>query len=223
MSQACRVLKTPVVSGNVSLYNETEGVSILPTPTVGMVGLLADVSRAVTHTFANEGDLVALLGETRDELGASEFLATVLGRDEGPCPVLDLLTVKNLVELLVELAEEGRLSSAHDISEGGLAVALAEASSGGFGADLNIQTALLATPFLFSQSTPRALVSFAPGGERPILEAAHRYEVPTALLGRVVKGRLRVAINGRATLDLATQEIRRIRESAFARMMEGAG
>jgi phosphoribosylformylglycinamidine synthase len=223
ISQACRVFSTPVVSGNVSLYNETEGRSILPTPTIGMVGLLEDVSRAVRHTFAREGDLVAVLGETRDELGASEYLATVLGRDEGPCPLLDLLSVRALTELLLELAGEGGLSSAHDVSEGGLAVALSESSAEGFGADLNIQTMLLPTPLLFSQSAGRALISFPPGGERRVLETARRFEVPTALLGRVMKGRLRVAINGRVVLDLATQEIRRIRESAFARMMEGSG
>ncbi|HEX2798621.1 MAG TPA: phosphoribosylformylglycinamidine synthase subunit PurL, partial [Thermoanaerobaculia bacterium] len=96
LSEACRAFETPVVSGNVSLYNETDGVSILPTPTVGMVGLLDDVTRTVGLHFAREGDIVALLGTTRDEMGASEYLATVLGRDEGPCPALDLASTRAL-------------------------------------------------------------------------------------------------------------------------------
>ncbi|HSB62568.1 MAG TPA: phosphoribosylformylglycinamidine synthase subunit PurL, partial [Thermoanaerobaculia bacterium] len=101
LSEACRAFETPVVSGNVSLYNETDGVSILPTPTVGMVGLLDDVSRTVGLHFAREGDIVALLGTTRDEMGASEYLATVLARDEGPCPALDLASTRALMNLLL--------------------------------------------------------------------------------------------------------------------------
>jgi len=221
LSLACRALETPVVSGNVSLYNETDGESILPTPTVGMVGLLEDASRAVPHAFAAEHDVVALLGETRDELGQSEYLATVLGREEGPCPQLDLLTVRSMVDLLVELSGDGLLSSAHDVSEGGLATALAEAAiPSGLGAELNVETALLPTVYLFSQSAPRAVVSFPPGNERAVLEAARRHGVPTAFLGRVTKGPLRVRVSGNVVLDVPVAELREASEGAFPKLME---
>ena len=221
LSLACRALETPVVSGNVSLYNETDGESILPTPTVGMVGLLEDVARAVPHAFRAEHDVVALLGETRDELGRSEYLATVLGRDEGPCPLLDLLAVRSMVDLLVDLAADGLLSSAHDVSDGGLAVALAEAAMpNGLGADLNVETALLPAIYLFSQSAPRVVVSFPPGRERAVLEAARRHGVPTAFLGRVSRGGLRVAVSGNVVLDVPVSTLTKVSEEAFGKMME---
>ena len=179
ISEACRVFETPVVSGNVSLYNETDGVSILPTPTVGMVGLLDDVTRSVGFHFAHEGDVVALLGTTRDEMGASEYLATVLGRDEGPCPPLDFASARALVNMLLEPVRDGMLSSAHDVSEGGLAVALAEAAMGpgGFGADLDVEDAALvhAAALLADGGARRRFA--AAGRERDLVEAARRYGV----------------------------------------------
>ncbi|MGE5345816.1 MAG: phosphoribosylformylglycinamidine synthase subunit PurL [Acidithiobacillales bacterium] len=224
ISEACRALETPVVSGNVSLYNETEGRSVLPTPTIGMVGLLEDVGRAVRPHFAREDDVVALLGETRDELGASEYLATVLGRDEGPCPVLDLPAHRALIELLVELASDGILASAHDVSEGGLAVAAAEACCGPVprGAELNLVTPLSSTRALFSESAPRVLVSFEPGREMTVLSAARRLGVPASFLGRVAPGRLRVSVNGAPAIDLPVAELLTFREDAFERLMEGS-
>ena len=222
LSEACRAFETPVVSGNVSLYNETDGVSIPPTPTVGMVGLLDDVTRTVGLHFMCEGDLVALLGTTRDEMGASEYLATILGRDEGPCPGLDLASARALVNLLLETVHDGMLSSAHDVSEGGLAVALAEAAMGasGFGADVNVATPLPTTRLLFSQTAGRAVVSLPAGRERNLVEAGRRYGVAVALLGRVVKGRLAVSVNGARALDLATSALRAASESAFQKLLE---
>ena len=106
IADACRALGVPVVSGNVSLYNETDGRAIPPTPTVGMVGLMEDVEKHVRVAFRRSpATSSALLGETRDELGASEFLRTIRGRDEGPCPEVDLDAEKRLVDLLATLAE----------------------------------------------------------------------------------------------------------------------
>src|SRR5499427_2206613 len=114
IADACRVLDVPVVSGNVSLYNETDGRAIPPTPTVGMVGLLEDVGKRVRLPFQRNGDVIALFGASREELGGSEFLRTIRGRDEGPCPEIDLADERRLVDLLVGLAEKGLLDSAHD-------------------------------------------------------------------------------------------------------------
>src|SRR5712692_5561546 len=137
VSDACQALSIPVVSGNVSFYNETDGRAIPPTPTIGMVGLLEDVENRVGMSFRRAGDLVARLGETRDELGGSEFLRTIRGRDEGPCPEINLEAEQRLIGLLLSLAERRLLSSAHDIADGGLAVALAECAMGsGLGANI---------------------------------------------------------------------------------------
>ncbi|MBL8112096.1 MAG: phosphoribosylformylglycinamidine synthase subunit PurL [Acidobacteria bacterium] len=221
ISVACSVFETPVVSGNVSLYNETEGSGILPTPTVGMVGLLEDVSRAVPSAFRSEGDVIALFGETKDELGASAYLATVLGREEGTCPGLDLLAAKEVSRLLVELSRDGFLSSAHDLSEGGFAVSLFECTSAGRGAEVNVQTALLPTIFLYSESASRALVSFPAAHSRNVLEAAKRRGVATTLLGRVAGESLRISVNQEPVIDVPVSELRDISQSAFAKLMEG--
>jgi phosphoribosylformylglycinamidine synthase len=165
---------------------------------------------------------VALLGTTRDEMGASEYLATVLGRDEGPCPALDLASTRALVNLLLETVRDGMLSSAHDLSEGGLAVALAEAAMGptGLGADVNVATPLPTTRLLFSQTAGRAVVSLPAGRERNLVEAGRRYGVAVSLLGRVVPGRLAVSVNGARVFDLATAALKAASESAFLKLLE---
>ena len=185
-----------------------------------MVGLLDDVAAAVGPRFAAAGDVVALIGTTRDEMGASEYLATVLRRDEGPCPSLDLASARATVNLLVEIARDGMISSAHDVAEGGLAVALAECSSGGLGAEVNVGTDLAPTRALFSESPGRALVSLPASRARNLVDAARRHGVALSLLGRVVPGRLAVSVNGAAVFDVPIPRLVLASEEAFARLME---
>jgi phosphoribosylformylglycinamidine synthase subunit PurL len=223
LSDACRALDTPVVSGNVSFYNETDGRPILPTPTVGMVGLLEDVTRVVRMPFRREGDVVALLGSTRDELGASEFLRTIHGRDEGPCPEVDLGAERRLVDLLVGLAAERRLASAHDVSDGGIATALAEcAMSGGVGARVRLAPAVRASALLFGESTGRALVTFDPAEEAVVRAAAEQAGVPLESIGRVGGERLVVEVDGRIAIDEAVADLRALWSTAFTRQIEEA-
>src|SRR5262249_904416 len=125
IARASRALDVPVVSGNVSFYNETDGRAIFPTPTIAVVGLLEQARRPAPQWFKREGDAVALLGHTFDEIAATEYLAVVHGREEGSPPALDLAAEAALQRLLVEAASLGLLASAHDASDGGLAVALA--------------------------------------------------------------------------------------------------
>ena len=221
LSDACRALSVPVVSGNVSFYNETDGRPILPTPTVGMVGLLEDVSKRVRVPFARAGDRIALLGETKDELGASEYLRVLHGRDEGPCPEVDLEGERRLVDLLVRLAEEGRLSSAHDISDGGLLVALAEAAMpSGLGAAIELASTVRTSSLLFGESTGRAVVTFAPAGETAVRAAAGACGVPLRVLGAVGGEALRVAVNGRTVVDESVAALRELWTTAFALSLE---
>ncbi len=223
IADACRVLEIPVVSGNVSFYNETDGRAIPPTPTVGMVGLLEDVEKRVRMPFRREGDVLAILGETGDELGGSEFLRVVRGRDEGPCPEVDVPAEKRLIGLLVTLAEEGRLASAHDLSDGGLAVALAEcAMTSGLGAELALQSAVRPSAVLFGETTARAVVSFEPGEERAVRETAERLGVPFGILGRVGGDRLRIALDDRVRIDESVASLNDTWTNAFAQAMEAA-
>ena len=183
-----------------------------------MVGLLADVSVALGSRFTREGDIVALLGTTRDEMGAGAYLADVLGRDEGPCPSLDLASVRAAVNLLVEIVGDGMVSSAHDVSSGGLAVALAECSGGGLGAAVNVGTSLAATRALFAESAGRALVSLPSGRERNLVDAApaaSRSPCSDASAGTVSPDRQRAP-----AIDLPVARLLAASENAFARLME---
>ena len=223
ISDACRAFDIPVVSGNVSFYNETDGRAIPPTPTVGMVGMLEDVSLRVRLPFRAEGDLVALLGTTRDELGGSEFLRAVRGRDEGPCPELDLPAERRLAGLLADLAETALLAGAHDVSDGGLAVALAEcAMQSGLGLVAEISGDARPAALLFGESTGRAIVSFAPEEEPAIRRAAEEKGVAFAILGRVGGRRFRVRAGAAAPIDEEVTDLTRLWRSAFRRSIESA-
>jgi len=193
------------VSGNVSFYNETEGKAIPPTPTVATVGVLADVTQHVTQWFKRAGDLIVLLGETREELGASEYLALLHGRVAGAPPLLDLEVEKRLQELCLTAARERLFSSAHDIAEGGLAVALAEACltrpEGVTGARVTLPGDLRPDALLFGESQSRVLVSL-PQAALPCLQAlAQTADLPLAVLGEVggteleIAGYLRLPVN----------------------------
>src|SRR5262249_4979964 len=210
IADACRALDVPVVSGNVSFYNETDGRPIPPTPTVGMVGLLEDVAWRVRMPFAAAGDVLALLGETRDELGGSEFLRTIRGRDEGPCPEVDPDAERRLVDLLGALAMHKKLASAHDVSDGGLAIALAEcAMKGSLGAEVQLESPVRASALLFGESTGRALVSFSPAVESAVRASCEQKNVSIQVLGRIGGERLKIPLGGRAVIDESVASLRR--------------
>jgi phosphoribosylformylglycinamidine synthase subunit PurL len=207
MAEACRAFETPVVSGNVSFYNETEGRGILPTPVIGMVGLVEDVRRAVLPGFKHEGDLIALLGTTQDDLSMSEYAVSVAGVTtsdiiaSGKVPQLDLDRELAVQKTCLAAAEAGLLQSAHDCTDGGLAVTLAEScfSSLGreaIGADVNLEETLDPETLLFSESPSRIVVSFSPSDSSAVQAIAERNQVPYALLGRVGGTRLTIAVNG---------------------------
>ena len=206
MSQACRKLRTPVVSGNVSLYNETRGVAIFPTPVVGMVGLIKDVKKHCTAGFKGEGDAVFLLGDPGDDrtLGSSEYLELVHGLVRGS-QCIDLRAEKSLHDLLIRAIGRRLLRSAHDCSDGGLAVALAESciiGKIGFRGDLPAHGRLDAA--LFGEAQSRAVVSVSPGAVRTLEEMAFKHGVPVARLGTVGGGRF--VLRGLADLPVGDLE-----------------
>jgi phosphoribosylformylglycinamidine synthase subunit PurL len=159
MSEACRTLNTPVIGGNVSMYNETSGTAIYPTPVVGMVGLVADLDHITTQHFKNSGDLIYLVGETKDEFGGSELQKLLNGRIFGKAPELNVETEKERQTQVLAAIRAGLVQSAHDLSEGGLAVAISESlfGAGQLGASINVEGNLVSA--LFSETQSRFLIS----------------------------------------------------------------
>jgi phosphoribosylformylglycinamidine synthase len=210
MAEACRYFETPVIGGNVSLYNENAKGAIYPTPVVGMVGLVHDLDHITTQEFKAEGDVIFLLGETKAELGGSEFQYAVHGVTEGRPPELDLATEKKLHGAILGAIRRGLVASAHDLSEGGLAAALAEACFGrGLGAAVDFQSNLRPDIALFSESQSRALLSARPERADELAAWLGSQGVPAQRLGTVGGDRLTIRVNGRAAIDASVDELRK--------------
>jgi phosphoribosylformylglycinamidine synthase len=211
MAEACRTFGVAVTGGNVSFYNDTEGVSIDPTPVLGIVGLVDDIARVVSPSFKAEGDPVILLGETRDELGGTEYLKVVHGREEGAPPIVDLALEKAVQEACLKAIEAGLIRSAHDPSEGGLAVCAAECafhSSGGIGCEIELEGSLRPDALLFGESQSRILLSARPENAAAVLEIAKKEGVPAAVIGRTAGRNIKIAHHGRTLIDLPVAEAR---------------
>jgi phosphoribosylformylglycinamidine synthase subunit PurL len=215
---ACRALGVPITGGNVSLYNETDGKAIYPTPTIGVVGLLEHADRVVGRRFGGSGDAIVLLGEGRGELGGSEYLKVVHHLVCGAPPALDLDAERALQALVVELANHRLIRSAHDCSDGGLAVTVAECcfDSGGVGAHVSVGGVQVSSAAgvndaaaLFGESASRVVLSATPDNVSSILERAAAAGVPARVVGQTGGNRLRVAVDGRVTIDLAVDEAER--------------
>ncbi|MEC0135153.1 MULTISPECIES: phosphoribosylformylglycinamidine synthase subunit PurL [Paenibacillus] len=222
MAEACRVLDTPVIGGNVSLYNENTTGSIYPTPVVGMVGLVADTDHITTQGFKQEGDSILLLGVTKAELGGSEFQYAVHGVTEGRPPALDLVTEKKLLNAVLTSIRGGLVRSAHDLSEGGLAVALAESCiSGGIGANVELSAnGLRSDVALFSESQSRIVLTAAPERAEELKAAIAASAVPVEIIGTVGGDRLRVNLDGVSALDEAVAELKFVWEDAIPCLMK---
>ncbi|QUL55612.1 phosphoribosylformylglycinamidine synthase subunit PurL [Paenibacillus tritici] len=222
MAEACRVLDTPVIGGNVSLYNENASGAIYPTPVVGMVGLIEDTDHITTQAFKQEGDSILLLGVTKAELGGSEFQYAVHGLTEGRPPELDLATERKLLDAVLAAIRSGLVRSAHDLSEGGLAGALAESCiSGTIGANIELSAGGLRPDVaLFSESQSRILLTSAPDRAEELRAAVAAYGVPVEVIGSVGGDRLRVALDGSAALDEAVTELKTIWEDAIPCLMK---
>jgi phosphoribosylformylglycinamidine synthase len=224
IGEACRVLGVPITGGNVSLYNETDGRAIYPTPVIGVVGLLRHADRLLTRRFQGSGDVVLLFGDGRGELGGSEYLARIHELVRGAPPVIDLTAERQLHSLLADLAAERLICSAHDCSDGGLGVTLAECcfGTGGMGAEISIEAvslgagaALDEAASLFGESASRVLVSAHASGVTEVLQRAAAHGVPARVVGETGGNRVRVAVGGRVVLDVPVDEAERVWTSAI--------
>jgi len=227
MGAACRALDVPITGGNVSLYNETDGRAVLPTPVLGVVGLIEHADHAIRRAFRSSGDAVVLLGESRSELGGSEYLKVMHGLIRGVPPALDLDREAALQRILVEGASRGLIRSAHDCAEGGLAVTLAECA---FDTELGVEADVRAvaegaaafgdTAALFGESASRVVVSVDPARMAELFELAAAADVPATPLGRVGGDRIRISIEGRPVVDESLREVEQLWSSAIDRYFE---
>jgi phosphoribosylformylglycinamidine synthase subunit PurL len=185
LGEACRALAFPIVSGNCSLYNETQGEGILPTPCIGGVGLLKDVRRMATVAFKRDGDALVLIGETKGHLGQSIYIREVEGKETGAAPKVDLALEKKNGDFVRGLIETGRADTVHDISDGGLLVAVAEmAMAGEIGATLRVNfEADKFIPFLFGEDQARYILAVPADQADAIIAEAKKAGVAALHLG----------------------------------------
>jgi len=223
---ACRALDVPITGGNVSLYNETDGRAIYPTPVIGIVGLLEHADRVVSRAFRKTGDAVILLGEGRGELGGSEYVKVVYDLVRGVPPAIDLAAERVLQLLLVALADARLIRSAHDCSDGGLAVTVAECcfDTGGVGVEVSIggvevsrRAAVNCAAALFGESSSRVVISAAPESVSVVLARAASAGVPAAVVGRVGGTAIRIAVGGTDAIDVPVDECERAWSTAIER------
>jgi phosphoribosylformylglycinamidine synthase subunit PurL len=223
---ACRALDIPVTGGNVSLYNETDGKAILPTPVLGVVGLIEDAAKVVGRSFRGEGDAIVLLGIGKGELGGSEYLKVVHGQVRGIPPVLDLDLEGALQRLLVHGISGGLIKSAHDCAEGGFAVTFAECCFGtSLGAEADIPGLQVAAEFrdvaaLFGESASRVIVSVDAGRTAELQALASDAGVPAAVVGRVGNDRIRMTVAGRVVIDEALVDVEPLWSEAIGHYFE---
>ena len=235
IGDACRALGIPITGGNVSLYNETEGRAIFPTPVLGVVGILDDASTVCTRVFKRVGATVVLLGDNLGEIGGSEYLAVMHGLVRGPAPALDLARELALQKLIIRCIRDGTVDSAHDCSEGGLAVTLAECTfdSGGIGVTADVPAATRPTPdtavegqtvnaTLFGESASRIVVSVTTKRLPTLLAAAQAADVPALVLGQTGGDRIRLTVGGVPAVDRAVLDAEQAWATAIERKMSGA-
>jgi len=216
--EACLALDYPVVSGNVSFYNETNGKGILPTPVIGGVGVIDDVAKATSIAFKAAGEAILLFGATTGHLGCSLYLRELLGREEGPPPPVDLAAERRNGDFVRGLIVAGRLTACHDLADGGLLVALAEmALAGGIGAEIALPAELTSHSYCFGEDQARYLATMPSATAHTVLAEAEAAGVPARILGRT--GGLALTVAAGNTISLT--KLAQAHEAFLPRLMAG--
>ena len=224
LAEACRALDIPITGGNVSLYNETDGRAIYPTPIIGVVGLIDDANRALARTFRQAGDEIVLFGEGFGELGGSEYLKAIHGLVRGTPPALDLDRERALISLLTKAASAGLLQSAHDCSDGGIAITLAESAfdSGGVGLEVDVPAAASGVAgTLFGESASRAVVTVRPNDRQALMAMAAAIGVPALAIGRTGGPAIRIAVGGELAIECPLAEAEQIWKTSLEQHFAG--
>ncbi|HTG17958.1 MAG TPA: phosphoribosylformylglycinamidine synthase subunit PurL, partial [Blastocatellia bacterium] len=227
MAEACATFNTPVTGGNVSFYNETDGRGIYPTPVIGMVGIVEDSRQVTTQWFKSEGRAVVLLGETGDDLGASEYALATRGKNEGRVPRLDLNLERRVHEACLKMIQAGLIESAHDCSDGGLSVALAESCFSSYrreavGCRVELAGDLSAAALLFSESPSRIVLSAVQSKVDQIIALAEEHDVPATVIGSTGGERLVIEVNGGCVIDRSIAEVESAWRSTLPQILDAA-
>ena len=222
IGDTCLFFDIPVVSGNVSLYNETKGEAIFPTPTVAVVGLIEDQTKIMTQGFKKPGHRIGLIGFTLEELDGSEYLKVLFDKTEGKTPALDQKNEKQVQEFCLELIQKGLIQSAHDCSEGGLAIAVAESCFAApeeepLGAKLELESSLRRDTLLFGESQSRIVISFPEELTDQIKNLALSYNVDFSLIGITGGSKFTVSINGQEYIKQEIESIKNIWKTSLGR------
>jgi phosphoribosylformylglycinamidine synthase II len=225
MSEACAVFGTPVTGGNVSFYNETDGRGIAPTPVIGMVGLVEDSRHITTQWFKQEDRVIILLGSTGNDLGASCYGLAMLGAVEGSVPRLDLNLERRVQNACLKITQAGLVESAHDCSDGGVAVAIAESCFSSYrrqaiGCHVNLDGEFSAAALLFAETPSRIVLSAPDSSIDKIMEIAREHEVAAAVIGRTGAERLTMAVNGERVIDRLIRDVESAWLDVLPRMLE---
>lgn len=205
IKKACLSLNTPVTGGNVSFYNKSPKGAIYPTPIIGMIGLLEDINLATDIKFKNEGDIIILMGETKDELGGSEYLEVIHGIVKGIPPEINFQLEKNIQNTCLSLIKKGVIKSAHDISDGGIAINIAESIiSGNIGAKIEVDISLNPISFLFSETQSRIVITISKNNLEKVEALLKTNNTPYSILGKV--GGDKLIINNLVNLNIKKME-----------------
>ncbi|MEC8957048.1 MAG: AIR synthase-related protein, partial [Nitrospinota bacterium] len=221
IGDACRYFDIPVVSGNVSLYNETKGQAIFPTPTVAVVGLIEDQTKTITQGFKKSGHCIGLIGFTMEELGGSEYLKVLFDKNEGKPPVLDRKQEKHVQKFCLELIHKELIQSAHDCSKGGLVIAVAESCFSSpeetLGATLELESTLRGDALMFSESQSRIVISFPEELKNQIENLALSYSINFSLLGKTGGSQFIVNINSQEYIKQDIETTKEIWKTSLGR------
>lgn len=217
IGDACRALETPVTGGNVSFYNESSSGAIFPTPTIGMLGLIDDIDYTMTAHFKNPGDIILLIGETQGHIGASEYLSLIHNKTSGLSPRLDLQKEKSLHQLCLRLIQQKLINSCHDVSEGGVAVALAECcipsvyNGLALGVTINYQPDMRDDFYLFGEDQSRVVISLSEKNLDTVITEIQKTVLPYTILGKVTTNSFEI----NNTIRLTTEQLAETYYSAF--------
>ncbi|HKP12006.1 MAG TPA: phosphoribosylformylglycinamidine synthase subunit PurL [Blastocatellia bacterium] len=225
MREACEAFETPVTGGNVSFYNETDGRGIYPTPVIGMVGIIEDARHVTTQWFSSEDRAIIVLGATADDLGASEYALVTRGELAGRVPALDLELERRVQQACLKMIQAGLVESAHDCSDGGLSVALAESAFSSYrkpavGCSINLEGDLSQAALLFAETPSRIVLSAAAKNVEAILETAREHAIAASVVGRTGGERLVIAVNGETVIDRPVAEIEAAWRNVLPKMLE---
>jgi phosphoribosylformylglycinamidine synthase subunit PurL len=221
MAEACAAFNTPVTGGNVSFYNETDGRGIQPTPVIGMVGMVEDPRHITTQWFKGDDRAIIQIGTTSNDLGASEYAVAMLGGIEGRVPELYLELELRVQDACLKMIQAGLVESAHDCSDGGLAVAIAECCFSSYrreavGCEVNLEGGLSGAALLFAETPSRIVISAQDGNIAEILKLAQESDVAATVIGRTKGDRLKISVNREQVIDRSVAEV----ESAWRGVLQ---